>query len=207
MTRPSVTRGSVLFCPFCGESFEETAQCPDHELPLVPWSALPSSRPAEDEHDDPVARLSPRHGRGLLLLAAATTLLAFWTLPLGHVEGDPRYGGSLLALAWHGAHRLGLVPAGALALAVATLRRRTRAALRAARLALLLLSLVAPLAVSWAYAGSRDAVVLLAEQSGLSLSLRPGSGLLASWLCALPAWLALAQLWRYRPGGLSESGR
>ena len=196
MTRPSAQRASVLFCPFCGESFEETARCPDHDLPLVPWSALPSSRPVAQQHDDPVTRFSPRHGRGLLLLASALTLLAFALLPLGRVEGDARYGGSLLSLASHGAHRLWLVPAGAIALATATLRRRTRASLHGARLALLLLALVPPLGASWAFAGSRQAVALLSEQSGVLLSLRPGAGLITVLCSLMPALVGVARTGR-----------
>lgn len=196
MQRPPAPRGSVLFCPFCGESFEDAARCPDHDLPLVPWHELPPQGRAPREHDEPVARFSPRHGRGLLLGTSALTLLAFVLLPLGHVEGDARYGGSLGSLAAHGAHRLWLVPAAALALAATVLRRRTRASLRAARLALLVLALVPPLAVSWAYAGSRDAVALLAERSGRALALTPGAGAWAAWLCALPALWALWRLTR-----------
>jgi hypothetical protein len=152
-------------------------------------------------------RFSPRHGRGLLLLAGGLTCIGFVLLPLGHVQEDARYGGTLLSLAAHGAHRLWLVPAGAVALAVTTLRRRTRASLHRARLALLVLSLVPPLAAGWAFAGSREAVALLSERTGLPLSLEPGAGLVTTVLCALPALFAVAQAWRYSPGGRSESGR
>jgi hypothetical protein len=207
MTRLPAPRGSVLFCPFCGESFEDAARCPDHDLALVAWHELPAQQRAPLDQDEPVARSSPRHGRGLLFGAALLTLLAFALLPLGHVEGDARYGGSLGSLAAHGAHRLWLVPAAALALLATVLRRRTRASLRAARLALLVLTSVPPLAVSWAYAGSREAVALLAERSGRALALAPGAGLYAVWLCALLALWALWRLTGYSPGGRSESGR
>jgi hypothetical protein len=207
MTRPPVPRGGVLFCPFCGESFEGATRCPDHDLPLVPWHALPSSRPAAPQPDEPVARWSPQHGRGLLMASAALTLLAFALLPLGHVQGDPRYGGSMLSLAAHGAHRLWLLPAGALALLASTLRRRTLRELYAARLALVVLALVPPLSAGWAFEGSRQAVALLSEQSGGGLSLVPGSGLIATCLAALPALYAALRWFRHRPGGRSESGR
>jgi hypothetical protein len=197
MTRPPVPRGGVLFCPFCGESFEQVTRCPDHDLALVPWHALPSSRPATPQPDEPVARWSKHHSRGLLLASAALTLLAFVSLPLGHVQGDARYGGSLVSLAAHGAHRLWLVPAGALALGASTLRRRTLRSLHAARLALFVLALVPPLAAGWAFTGSRQAVALLSEQSGAALSLVPGSGLIAVCLGALPALYAAVRLFRH----------
>lgn len=207
MTRPPAQRASVLFCPFCGESFEDATRCPDHDLPLVPWQALPSARPVAPDHDEPVARFSPRHGRGLLLAGSALTLIAFAFLPLGHVQGDARYGGSLLSLALHGAHRLWLVPMGALACGATVLRRRTPGRLRAAAVALLLLASVPPLGASWAFAGSRDAVATLAAQRGEALTLVPGAGLWAVWLLTLPALYASLRLLRYRPGGRSESGR
>ena len=106
MVRPRAESASVLFCPFCAESFEALERCPDHDLPLVPWQALPRSKPPLRD-DEPVARFSPRHGRGVWMATAALTLLAFVLLPLGHVQGDARYGGSMLALALHGAHRRG----------------------------------------------------------------------------------------------------
>jgi fumarate reductase subunit D len=207
MTRPPVPRGGVLFCPFCGESFEQVTRCPDHDLALVPWHALASSRTAAPQPDEPVARWSPRHGRGLFVASAVLTLIAFVSLPLGHVQGDARYGGSLVSLAAHGAHRLWLVPAGALALWVSTLRRRTLRSLHAARLALLVLALVPASAAAWAFEGSRQAVAQLSAQSGGGLSLVAGSGLIAVWLGALPALYAAVRLFRHRPGGRSESGR
>jgi hypothetical protein len=207
MTRPTAPRANVLFCPFCGESFEDVTRCPDHDLPLVPWQALPSSRPAAHEPDEPVTRFSPRHGRALLFTSSALVLLAFASLPLGHVQGDARYGGSLLSLALHGAHRLWLVPTGALALFATVLRRRTHAGLRAAAVALLLLALVPPLSASWAFAGSREALAALAAERGEPLTLVAGSGLWAAWLLTLPALYASFRLLRYNPGGRSESGR
>jgi len=207
MTRPTAPRQSVLFCPFCGESFEDVARCPDHDLPLVAWQELASSGPAAHDADGPVARFSPRHGRALLFASSAATLLAFLSLPLGHVQGDARYGGSLVSLALHGAHRLWLVPTGALALGATVLRRRTRAGLRAAAVALCLLALVPPLGASWAWAGSRDAIAALAAQRGEALTLVPGAGLWAAWLLTLPALYAIFRLVRYSPGGRSESGR
>lgn len=103
---------SVLFCPFCRESFEGETSCPEHELALVPFQKLPAAPhehdeygdwdelddehggPAEDgrSRDEPELPLfSPSHGRGAIALGAIATGIAFATLPftaatLGHEQ-------------------------------------------------------------------------------------------------------------------------
>jgi hypothetical protein len=185
----------VLFCPFCGESFEATDRCPDHDLPLVPWSALPKPASTRDD-DEPLARWSPRLGRGAAAVASLLTLLAFALLPLGGVRGELALGGSMLALAGAGGHRLWLVPAAAVATWITVWRRRTPRSLRAARVAVAVLALVPPLAALWAFDGSRAAVRVLAERSGRSLVLEPGLGLFALGACALLALYAAVVLGR-----------
>ena len=39
----------ILFCPFCRESFEGEAVCPEHDLELVPIDRLPRSRGTVEE--------------------------------------------------------------------------------------------------------------------------------------------------------------
>jgi hypothetical protein len=84
-----MAREKVLFCPFCRESFEGEAACPEHEIPLVPFDKLPRSEldavdddgaPAQLADDSVLATFDPRLGRlwvglGALLNAAALALV------------------------------------------------------------------------------------------------------------------------------------
>ena len=57
---------SVLFCPFCEESFEGLTQCPEHELELVAFDKLKSrldedaqrERTSDEKPIDASARVS-----------------------------------------------------------------------------------------------------------------------------------------------------
>jgi hypothetical protein len=175
LVRERANMHPILFCPFCGEAFEGEARCPAHELELVPWSALPKNRavPADDE---PLVWPSPRLGRGYVASGAAVALLAFVALPLARVDGDQQMGGAMLALALHGTHKLWLIPAAAWAQLAILYRRRTPAAMRAARLAVALVACVLPLSALWTYAAVRDAVSLLAQRTGQDLYLHVASG-------------------------------
>jgi len=163
----------VLFCPFCRESVEDAERCPEHDLPLVPWHVL---RPEPGAGDDARRLRSLRVRRGLLAACAAVISLAFVFAPLAVVRGGALRGGSMLALAIGGAHRLWLVPAAAAALLATVVRRRDETALRRARFALAVPAVVAPAAVVWAWAGVRDAVALLGQQRGEQLTLDFGWG-------------------------------
>ena len=85
-----MTEHQVLFCPFCGDSFEGRATCPAHELSLVPYDQL-ALPPDTDDRDDcaaqatadeaaPLGLLDPRGGRAQVTLAA---LLLGLAMPLG----------------------------------------------------------------------------------------------------------------------------
>ncbi|MET0339702.1 MAG: hypothetical protein ABW252_01810 [Polyangiales bacterium] len=96
-----MTSHQVLFCPFCGESFEGRATCPAHELVLVPFDRAPAFPDAERDDDDVLAgeahdalddarALSPwepRLGRGPVALAAILLALAP-LLGLARVGGE-----------------------------------------------------------------------------------------------------------------------
>jgi hypothetical protein len=133
---------SVLFCPFCRESFEGKKRCPDDDLPLVAWDALPA-RPEAELGDDEEARLTDlRRGRAELLLGGAL-LLASSMAPFVEIAGDGRVQRfSTLSAASTAAPGLWSVPfAGALFLSL-VLRRRTPRQMRGARLAALFVALV-----------------------------------------------------------------
>jgi hypothetical protein len=198
----------VLFCPFCGEAFEGLSHCPEHELALLPWAALPRPLGAAPIEGAPLAWFSPRLGRGWLAGAVSVTLLAFALLPLARVDGALRMGGSMLSLALANSPRLWLVPAAGWAALLILYRRRTPNAMRGARLALMLVGCVPAAAVAWAFAGAKAAVALLDARLGGGLRLHVGAGSYAIWIATLPWWVAAARLGSTkaarRPGGPSR---
>lgn len=148
----------ILFCPYCGESFEGVAECPEHELALVPIDRLGRERGSLDE----VAFFAdPRLGRGPVLVGSALVLLGFLA-PFAHSRGLHASG---LEIALDGAHNLWLTPLAALSALWILWSRRSRVALRAARFAAFGLSVggLLPLAyTSWRIAlvaGVQDAPV------------------------------------------------
>lgn len=196
---PDALTEKVLFCPFCGEAFEGLRACPEHELALVPWRELPSSR--SKERGGKLEWYSPGLGRGWLALGAALSLGAF-LLPFAHVDQGVRMGGSMLALALHSTPKLWLVPAAAWAQLAILYRRTSVPAMRGARLAALLVACVPATVVALTWSGARGAVAMLGERSGQGLRLEPGAG---TYLIALSTLLMLAGA--YVLGGRNDSGR
>jgi len=183
----------VLFCPFCGEAFEGAERCPEHELLLVPWRALPQ-KPHVPADDEPLPWQSALLGRGLVAAGAALSLLAFVALPLARVDGALAMGGSMLLLALSGTPKLWLVPAAACAQLAILYRRRTAASMRAARLAVGFVACVPALAAVWTWLGARNAVALLAERLHQPLQLQPASGAYALGLAAVLMLIGATQL-------------
>lgn len=150
----------VLFCPFCGESFEHQTRCPEHELSLVAFDQLPinsaliDDEPEADElalralpsDDRPLALLEPQHGRGLVALGALLNLSAL-ALPLSGAEGTGSVAAYRLARAIPSLGTLALVSFTVL---YALGRRRTLRRLRGLRVLVPLLALLSPLSLGWA---------------------------------------------------------
>jgi hypothetical protein len=185
----------VLFCPFCGEAFEGAERCPEHELRLVPWRALPQS-PHVPADDEPLPWQSALLGRGLVAAGAALALLAFVALPLARVDGALAMGGSMLLLALSGTPKLWLVPAAACAQLAILYRRRSAASMRAARLAVAFVACVPALAGLWTWSGASAAVALLAERMQQPLSLSAGAGAYALALSVVLMLLGASRLGR-----------
>lgn len=175
---PCARVSRVLFCPFCRESFEGEAVCPEHELPLVEWTALaPSKPPPRDDLALPFWSLA--HGRGLVLGGAIVTLIAFLTLPLAEASGALRMGGTMLKLALLGSPKLWIVCFGAIAQLAMLARRRTLGALRSARIAVVFVGLVPGLAALWAYRAALVAAHELAAREGAPIHVHPALGAFA----------------------------
>jgi hypothetical protein len=128
-------RPGILFCPFCRDGFEERTECPEHELTLVAIDKLPR-RPERT-----LERVSffgdPRLGRGTVLLGATLVVLGF-VVPFVTARGVVA---SALEVAIDGAGNLWLTPGAGVATLWILWRRRSRRAMRAARVAVFGLAL------------------------------------------------------------------
>ncbi len=163
---------ALLFCPFCRDCFEGVERCPDHDLPLVPFEALPPSQlDAPPDDDAPVHMLDWRRGRAELTVAALT-LLAGFLVPLIEVTAAGRTQSFTgLAAAAGPAANLWSVPFAGAFFASLVLRRRTPVQMRGARLAGLMVAF-API-VSVVYSLRRVAAAAMME-GGVSVSFLAG---------------------------------
>jgi hypothetical protein len=134
------TGTQMLFCPFCRDGFEGRAECPEHDLALVPVDRLPRVNRATHEA---AFFADPRLGRGPILLGAALTIVGFF-LPFVRT---PSLEASALQVAIDGAHNLWLAPGAALAILAVLWIRRDRSSMRSARLAVLGLAIAGSLPI------------------------------------------------------------
>lgn len=171
-SQSSSGRAEISFCPFCHESFEGRAECPEHELTLVPLDELPRRA------NRPLGQVSffadPRLGRGAPFLGASLVLLGFVVPFVRSFELEA----SALEVAVDGARNLWFTPGAAMGVLWILWRRRGRGAMRAARLAVLGLSLGGGLPLIY----TCRRIVLVAEAQAVTVD----------WLWGL--WLMLAGL-------------
>ena len=145
MTRPSappvgaVSAGTLGFCPFCRECFEDTDQCPDHELPLVAFDALPRERSDAGglrnrafDDGDRLPMFLPNFGRGWVALGAILVAAGFVLPCVAFGDGQSH---SLLDIALARAPNLWTVPCTSAASLTMLARFRTPARLRSIRMA------------------------------------------------------------------------
>jgi hypothetical protein len=178
----------MLFCPFCREAFDDVTRCPEHDVELVTLRELARFAQASASDDAPLGLWSPRRSRGLVAAGAVLSLIAF-VCPFGSLEGDVARSSTLLSLARGHALRLWIVPLSALTLLLMLYRRRRPAALRAARVAALFVSLLPSAVVFYTWLGAGEAARALASRSaqrvvfhaGIGAWLVWGSGVLLIW--------------------------
>jgi hypothetical protein len=187
-----VSESRVLFCPFCREHFEGLTHCPTHELLLLPFSELGEPLDADDD-DRPLPAYSPGLGRGLLLAGVVLTLLAF-LCPLASLSGQVSMSSTLLDMARTRSARLWLVPTAMFAQLLVLHRRRTPAALRGARLSVLLLSLLPSVVVASKLFDIRAVAQLMTTNLRSAVHMHIGVGAWLVWLAALPMLRASATL-------------
>lgn len=189
---------TILFCPFCRESFEGERVCPEHDIALVPFDKLPPSAEGWDDDEPPPvfderAPLSPfewRYGRGLVFAGALLDVAALALEFLRGLSGARGVRTFELARTLPSLWTLSLV---AITLVVILQRRRSPVALRGMRVLVPALAFVSPLAVAWAfYRLHHGAAVWVSEGSRVGLELGPAPYVVAlSALCVLVGGLRL----------------
>jgi len=175
------------FCPFCRECFEDTAVCPDHELPLVDFDALPrtSTLPRDDER---LPFYDPRFGRGLLWLASILTLVGF-SLPLVTTSAGQPLTSTGFEVASRVAPYLWAVPLVGAAWMSVLGRRRTPRGMRGARAAVPLLALLAGTSVYYAIHRIREGAAQAAAQTNQEVTVELEVGV---WVIAAALLVGLA---------------
>lgn len=145
---------SVLFCPFCEESFEGLTHCPEHELELVGFDKL-KSRLDEDvqreraAQEKPIDALHPGYMRGPVALGAVTTFVGFFLPFIEFQLGDQLATASAYTFALDRALNL-WTPLGVAVAQLAVLAsRRTPSAMQSARLTIPLLSCVGGASIAY----------------------------------------------------------
>lgn len=176
----------VLFCPFCRESFEGLAACPEHGLRLVPFSAL-AHEEAQLDLNQPLPFWEIGYGRVWVMLGLALSLVGFF-LPLARLSGDVTAASTLFALAQGRAKTLWLVPLAALGQLVVLNRRRSAQGMSSARISVLWLALLPPLVVGMTLYGVLSAATLMNEQARDHVTAHAGSG---AYLVAAGAFLSI----------------
>lgn len=147
--RPPSSSASVLFCPFCRESFEGETKCPEHELALVPFEQLPGALTRDEipRDDEPLAIFDLRFGRGLVGAGALLAIVGF-LCPIGVITAAAE---RLLitgpSIAVTHAPTLWVVPGIGVAAFVLLATRRTLARMRSIRLVVPLLAWGVPMSV------------------------------------------------------------
>jgi hypothetical protein len=180
---------TLAFCPFCRDGFEGLAECPEHELTLVPIDRLP--RPGERGVSEVTFFADPRLGRGGVLLGAALVLVGF-LMPFVRARG---IAASALEVAIEGAYNLWLIPGAACGVLAVLWARRTATAMRAARLAAVGLALAGALPL--VYTVRR--IELVAGWSGTEVHWLSGLGVML-------AGLVFTALLGVRLGGSARRG-
>jgi hypothetical protein len=144
---PARPEHAPKFCPFCRDCFEGVETCPDHDIALVPFDALPKiRRPVRD--NEVLAVFDLRYGRGVVL-GGALLMVVGMALPLATTTVEEPLTVTGFGLAMTRAPHLWAVPLVAAAFISVLFRRRSLAAMRGARVAVPVLSLISATALGY----------------------------------------------------------
>ena len=182
-----MVESSVLFCPFCRESFEGERCCPEHELALVTWDRLAPDLAGRDdvllvEEEQRLQWLHVGHGRGLVAFAAvclvASFLLDFLRATVVGLDGLPTYKLAVtLPAAW-------TLPTVALTVMALLARRRSLEGLRSLRVLVPGLGLISVMALGYVLWRLHMGAAVLSTP-GRTIGLLPGAGVYAAGVGAL----------------------
>ncbi len=177
MTRPTRST-SILFCPFCRESFEVERECPEHELRLVPFEALPREEDAEafPSHDERVAAFDFRFGRGWVVAGILLLVVGFASplVTLADAAQSRTFSGFGAAITR--APNLWTIPFVAGMFAWTLARRRTPLEMIGARLAGVVFACAPLFSLAYTALKVRQGAVQLAARGGQSLEVHPEVG-------------------------------
>lgn len=182
----SASTGAPLFCPFCRECFEGETECPEHELPLVPFEMLPKRKRVLRE-DERVVAWEPRYGRGIVAAGLLLQAVGFF-LPMFTFARGEEITMSAFTMAATMAANLWAIPAAIVAIAITLARRRTLAEMRGARLAVPLLSALGGVSLAYTlYRTWHGAQQLAATDAEVGFAIEWGT-----WVVALGIVVAIA---------------
>lgn len=178
----------LLFCPFCRECFEGEAECPEHELALVPFEKLPRDPDVDagdlPNHDQPLSLLDPRFGRGLVMAGVIASAVGFAMPVLSIVSaGQVRIFSGFEAAATR-APNLWTVPFVAAMFVWVLMRRRTPLAMLGARLAGVVFALAPLLSLAYTVLKVRQGAAQFAERTHQAMEIGVEYGV---WVIALGA--------------------
>ncbi|MDQ3036315.1 MAG: hypothetical protein M3Y87_28200 [Myxococcota bacterium] len=166
---PDTDARPLLFCPFCRECFEGEKECPEHELALVPFDALPRDPEVDagdlPAHDQAVSLLDPRFGRGLVMAGVVVSAVGF-LMPVLAIETDSRmrlFTG--FEAASTNAPNLWTVPFVAAMFVWVLMRRRTPIAMLGARLAGVVFAIAPLLSLAYTVLKVRQGAAQFAERT------------------------------------------
>jgi hypothetical protein len=200
----------LLFCPFCRECFEGETACPDHELALVSFDALPVAKRAVPKDEAQLPMHDARFGRGWLALAVVLILVGFALPMVTTVEDSPRTA-SGVDVAFRVAPNLVAVPLVAVAFLSVLYRRRSLRSMRGARVAVPVLGLLGMTSLGITLHRILLGAEMQREHWGIDIAVMPnvgvfvmGAGLLLSLFAGLR--LGVAPRSRELPHGAGPSG-
>ena len=190
----SAAEAPLLFCPFCKECYEGIAQCPDHELTLVPFDALP--RDAEEDSlpgdEDRLVGFDPRFGRGIVALGVALMLGSFAAPMMEVTTTTQSRVFSAYAAALTNAPNLWTIPFVAAMFVAFLARRRTPSELRGARAAGVALSLTPFVSMAYSWWRVTTGAATLTERSGQLIEIHAHWGfVMTSVACLVLLWGSL----------------
>ena len=181
--------GAPLFCPFCGECFEDERTCPEHDIPLVSFDELDRLRgrpnPADEEE---VAFYDLRFGRGLVFGGSALMVIAFFLPVLAAHYGRDVYVASGFDAASTTAMNLWVLPLVAVTMVSIVGRRRTPVGMRGVRVVIPVLAVLGATSLAYTIFRVSEGAARIREAYGQDVELELRFGI---WIAVGGALLAL----------------